>query len=426
VSKSLGTPVSRIGYKITEAGEIPQEWQSISIAEICKVIGGSTPSTDTPEYWNGNIPWATPTDVTALKSNYIGKTAQYITREGLKNSGTNLLPIGSVLITSRASIGYCAINTVPMATNQGFASLVCGLWAFNEFMLYLMLAHKSILERLADGSTFGEVSKKSIRNLKIALPTLSEQRKIAAILSTVDDNIQKTQQIIEKTEELKRGLMQQLLTHGIGHTKFKQTEIGEIPEEWEIKSVAELCHKPQYGYTASAVAEPIGARFLRITDIQNGEVDWTGVPYCGCPEEQVINYKLQPGDILFARTGATTGKSYLIKDCPIAIFGSYLIRVKTKANVDPRFLFIFFNSFSYWKQVSQALSGSAQGGVNASLLSTLKVPTPQLDEQNKIADVIAGLDSRIRTEKLRQTALGQLKKGLMQVLLTGKVRVKDV
>lgn len=203
--------------------------------------------------------------------------------------------------------------------------------------------------------------------------------------------------------------------------KFKKTEIGEIPVDWEVSRVENVSKSIQYGYTASASNDPIGPKLLRITDIQEGRVNWNSVPYCKCPAEIESDYLLNPGDILFARTGATTGKSYIIQKCPKAVFASYLIRILTKEVVNPWFFFYMFNSSIYWRQINQQIGGSAQGGVNASSLGDIKVPTPPLDEQKKIVEILSAVDAAIEKigEVIEKTK--QLKKALMQQLLTRKV-----
>jgi len=135
---------------------------------------------------------------------------------------------------------------------------------------------------------------------------------------------------------------------------YKQTDIGKLPKDWDVKSVKEVCSKPQYGYTESASTEPIGPKFLRITDIRTGSVNWDEVPYCKCPQEIIPKYQLQSGDILFARTGST-GNSYLVKECPEAVFASYLIRLRVNESIDPCYLHYFFNSDNYWRQIQQAM-----------------------------------------------------------------------
>jgi type I restriction enzyme S subunit len=159
----------------------------------------------------------------------------------------------------------------------------------------------------------------------------------------------------------------------------------ELPEGWHWARLGEVCEKPQYGYTASAEYATVGPKFLRITDIQNGKVNWDTVPYCRC-EKGVDHYLLRPGDILFARTGGTTGKSYLISKPPVqTIFASYLIRVRTGNTIIPEYLYQFLQSGMYWEQVESNKRGGAQPNMNATLLSRITLPLPTLEEQQRIA-----------------------------------------
>ena len=204
-----------IGYtkfKTTEIGEIPEEWEVNNLGNIVEVISGATPKTNINEYWdNGDIYWATPSDITS-NGKYISVTEKKITENGLKNCSAKLLPIGSILMSSRATIGERCINTVPMTTNQGFKSLVCKDGINNEFIYYYVDILKEKLMGLASGSTFLEVSKKVVEDIKVVIPSLEEQEKIASILSEVDKKIDDYENKKQKLEELKKGLMQQLLT----------------------------------------------------------------------------------------------------------------------------------------------------------------------------------------------------------------------
>lgn len=199
-------------FKKTEIGEIPEKWEVNNLGNIVEVISGATPKTNINEYWdNGDIYWATPSDITS-NGKYISVTEKKITENGLRNCSAKLLPIGSILMSSRATIGERCINTVPMTTNQGFKSLVCKDGINNEFIYYYVDILKEKLMGLASGSTFLEVSKKVVEDIKVVIPSLEEQEKIASILSEVDKKISKYKNKKQKLEELKKGLMQQLLT----------------------------------------------------------------------------------------------------------------------------------------------------------------------------------------------------------------------
>jgi len=163
-----------------------------------------------------------------------------------------------------------------------------------------------------------------------------------------------------------------------------------------------VCERIDYGFTASADFRVTEPRLLRITDIQNGAVDWNHVPGCRITPKEEAEKRLNPGDIVFARTGATTGKCFLIKHAPRAVFASYLIRLRATDEVLPNYLYAFFQSQSYWHQIKGAVRGAAQGGVNSTTLSSLVVPMPDLSEQRRVAGEFEQADRLVR---IRRSAL---------------------
>ncbi len=168
---------------------------------------------------------------------------------------------------------------------------------------------------------------------------------------------------------------------------------------WQTIPLAELS-SINYGYTESASVEAIGPKFLRITDIQNDNVDWASVPYCKIDSSELSKYLLATGDIVFARTGATTGKHFLIKSPPKAVFASYLIRLKLLNNdLLPEFVSYFFQTHYYWQTVKQGISGSTQGGFNATKLGALQIPVPPLPEQRRIVAILDEAFAGIATAK---------------------------
>jgi type I restriction enzyme S subunit len=176
-----------------------------------------------------------------------------------------------------------------------------------------------------------------------------------------------------------------------------------MTSQHEIVTLESVSEKIEYGLTTSATSSDTGIKFLRITDIQENGVDWQSVPFCECSEKDFKQYSLARGDIVFARTGATTGKSFLIKDTPEkTVFASYLIRVRANQNiVDPEYLSCFFQTQQYWQQISDSAVGAAQVGVNGSKLAELKLPLPPLTEQKRIASLLRRAD---RLRQLRRTA----------------------
>ncbi|MEJ7760060.1 MAG: restriction endonuclease subunit S [Gemmatimonadaceae bacterium] len=175
---------------------------------------------------------------------------------------------------------------------------------------------------------------------------------------------------------------------------------------WKTIALGDLTESVEYGVTASASQRPVGPKFLRITDIQDGAVNWDSVPWCECDARSASDAQLKPGDIVFTRTGATTGKSFLIRDCPRqTVFASYLIRVRLGHTAEPSFVSRFFQTPSYWAQITKSARGLAQPGVNATTLKALRVPLPSLPEQRRIADVLDRADA-LRAK--RRATLAQL------------------
>jgi type I restriction enzyme S subunit len=178
---------------------------------------------------------------------------------------------------------------------------------------------------------------------------------------------------------------------------------------WPARQLSEVAEAVDYGLTAAATTQPVGPKFLRITDIQDGSVNWATVPWCKADGRSLSSFRLRAGDIVFARTGATTGKSFLVRECPKeAVFASYLIRVRLNDSVEPRFVSYFFDTPDYWRQIAQNARGVAQPGVNATKLKGLLIPLPPLPEQRRIADVLDQADALRSTRRSSIALVSQL------------------
>jgi len=177
------------------------DWKKIKISDIAEVIGGGTPSTKQPEYWGNDIPWLTPKDLSGYNRRYISNGERNISIEGLKNSSARILPKGSILLTSRAPIGYLAIAEQDLCTNQGFKSLVLKPGNDSEFFYYLLKNNIVYIKNMSSGSTFAEISGSQVKNLEFNLPSLETQRKIARVLGAIDDKIELNNSINKNLEQ---------------------------------------------------------------------------------------------------------------------------------------------------------------------------------------------------------------------------------
>lgn len=190
-----------------EGGTDYPEWEQTSLEDVCDIVGGGTPSTKNIDYWNGNIQWFTPSEIG--KTKYVSKSVRTISQVGFEKSSARKLPVGTILLTSRATLGEMAIATIECTTNQGFQSLIPRK-INGEYLYYLQPTIKNYCNKKACGSTFNEISKGELGKCKIPMPHFEEQQKIADFLSALDEAINYAKQELDKWKELKKGLLQQM------------------------------------------------------------------------------------------------------------------------------------------------------------------------------------------------------------------------
>jgi type I restriction enzyme S subunit len=292
--------------------------------------------------------------------------------------------------------------------------------ALNKEYLYYYLSRPDFRSEGAArmGGAVGQqrVPKEFLESYRIPVPPLAEQRRIVGILDEAFDGIATAKANTEKKLQNARALFE-------SHLQSVFTKRGE---RWVRQRLGDLS-RINYGYTESASSEKVGPHFLRITDIQDNRVDWTTVPFCPIDPSDFPKYKLADGDIVFARTGATTGKSYFVTSPPESVFASYLIRVQlSNKELLPQFVNLFFQTQSYWDNIRAGVSGSAQGGFNATKLGELLIPFPKsLEEQHAIVaqfDLLAEETQRLESiYKRKLAALEALKKSLLHRAFTGEL-----
>lgn len=199
-------------------------------------------------------------------------------------------------------------------------------------------------------------------------------------------------------------------------------------DKWRWRPLGECIERPDYGVTASATHVAVGPRFVRITDIQEGEVNWQTVPYCTASEAEIRQKTLSPSDILVARIGATTGKALLVRECPeLAVFASYLIRLRTIPEVlDSRFLSYFMRTAAYTEHIGKHKDDRLKGGVNIPVLRALLVPVPPLDVQVAISDVLDTVRSALRVQNGIQGVLNELLQSLQNRLMGEQLAVDNL
>lgn len=401
---------------MTQTQTIPAEWSVQSLAEICDILIGGTPSRNKPEYWDqnkeGRNVWISIRDL-SHGGKYISDSSEYISDQGAKASNVKLIPKGNVLMSFKLTIGRVAITDREVYTNEAIAAFLVKNRDLldSDFLYYILPTLQYDTDTAIKGAT---LNKEKLKTTRIVLPPLAEQTKIATILSKVDEEIEKVEKIIEQTEKLKKGLMRKLLTKGIGHTKFKNTELGEIPEEWEVKKLGKVCkfengkaHEKQISENGNYIV--VNSKFIST-------------------EGEVIKYSndiLKPlsiGDIVMVMSdvpnGKAIGKCLLIPENNRYTLNQRICSLKP-INGNSKFYFHVLNRNSYFLSFD---NGVGQTNLRKDEVLDCPVPVPSIPEQEQISQILTSIDNQtFRNIKMKYHLL-KLKKGLMNDLLSGRVR----
>lgn len=429
------------GYQEVQIGperlEIPEEWTVTTVNNVAsRFISGGTPDSGNENYWGGDIPWTT---AAVVEGPQFDGEKDFITQEGLENSSASLVPEGSILFGTRVNVANVGRTNKDIAISQDLTGIVLDESKVDPDFVswHLLLNQTKIRDRYSQGSTIQGMLTDDLKSLPLLYPSLSEQRRIADILSTVNEQIQQTDEIIEILDELKQGILQDLLQRGIGHNELQQENIGPIsttiPKDWKLKSIGEVIQSGKKGLRGG----PPGSRIKKEDRVADG--------YKLYVQDHVINDNFdlrddyiseekfselksaapKPRDVLVTRRG-TIGKSTVFPESARdGIISDSLIRIRPEASLClPEFLSTLISSSNLIDLQIRSLShGSSRKGLNNKIVKQLELPLPPIEEQEKIIQILSCLSGAKEIEERRRSQLSLLKDGLMQDLLTGKVRV---
>lgn len=417
------------GYKQTEVGVIPEDWDSPALDAVAKRGSGHTPDKKHPEYWNGSIRWISLRDSDALDCLYIDDTAATITAAGIANSSAVLHPAGTVVLSRDAGVGKSAVMRREMAVSQHFIAWQCGPEIHNIYLYYWLQATKAEFERIAMGSTIKTIGLPYFRSLRVPLPSVAEQQAIAEALSDADALIESLDQLLAKKHQIKQGAMQELLTG--------QKRLPGFSGEWVEKAMGELF---EFSGGLSASRDQLGASghcYLHYGDIHTSDktyVDLTTefqeLPKLDVPLKQVGSGSLlRDGDVVFVDASEDdegTSKHVVVAnpDNIPFISGLHTIVARSKCrelvNLYKRFC---FQTRAVKSQFRFYAVGTKVSGVSKSNIGKITVMVPPEDEQTAIATVLSDMDAEIAVLEARLAKVRRLKQGMMQELLTGRIRL---
>ena len=395
------------------------EWEEKPLGELADVRGGGTPSTSQAQLWDGGVPWCTPTDVTALSGfKYLTSTARTISQQGLSGSSAELIPANSVLMTSRATIGECAINLVPVSTNQGFKNFVPREAVDVEFFYYLLLTQKQGFIKLSAGSTFLEIGKRQLVGYEVRLPaTRTEQAAIANVLSDIDAAIVSIEQLIAKKRQLKQGAMQELLTG--------RRRLPGFSEEWGIASLDSVVDRIT-GYWGSNESSPDSfnrAEVIRAGDISpDGQLIDTAPRFMSAAEFSRAQCRVD--DTVITVSGNGLGKVWWCDGRPDVAASNFVRILRPKRNrASGRYLAYVLRSDSGLRKLHDHTATSAYPNLKPSFFAERWMLWPSIHEQEAIAALLSDIDDEMAAVETKLAKARSVKEGMMQELLTGKIRL---
>lgn len=431
------------GYKETKFDEdwkvrIPEEWQKCYLKRFCKITSGSTPK-GLPEYWNGNIKWVTPDDLGKNKSKVISKTARNITEEGYFSCGTKLIPMGSVVLSTRAPIGYSAIIGDEMCFNQGCKGITPNEKVSSDYIYYLVVASKEKLQALGNGTTFIELSRNALESFKGIFPSLPEQTQIARFLdhktSQIDRLIAKKEELLKLLAEKRTALITKAVTKGLDpNVEMKDSGIdwlGEIPKHWSISKLKFLAYSNVEKLSEKENPD-LELNYVEIgnVDLINGISFIEKVKFGQAPSR--ARRIARKGDLIistvrtYLRSIAFIEKSI---ENLIVSTGFAVLRSRDNSTILPKYLGYCAQDQRFIEKVVSESEGVSYPATNPWKITEISIAYPDIEEQAKTIEYLDRiLKKQDKLQNAIQSSIDMLKEyreALITAAVTGQIDVRE-
>ena len=410
---------------------LPKEWEIKELGEIALVTSGGTPSRNISEYWlNGDIPWIRTTEVQNCILNY-EDTKEFITHTGLKNSSAKTVPAGTVLLAmigQGKTRGQVALLKFEATTNQNCAAIIFNEMNHSEFHFNFLLSQYENIRGASNSAGQSNLSGALIKSIKVPVPPLSEQKKIAQILSTWDQAISATEQLIANSQQQKKALMQQLLS---GKKRLLDENGVVFSGEWEgcnLNKIAEVIVSP---VDKKSEPDELPVELCNYTDVYYNNLITKKINFmkATAKKNEIEKYQLKKGDVIITKDSETPGDiaipALVSEDLNGVVCGYHLAIIRPKGkSVDGAFLNYLFSMQKTRYYFFTLANGATRFGLSVGGINKAHFKIPCRNEQQKIAAVLSIADQEIEALQKKLEHLKQEKKALMQQLLTGKRRVK--
>jgi type I restriction enzyme S subunit len=376
-------------------------WRTAKLEDVSQVLGGGTPSRAVESYFGGGIAWATPTDITSLDGLYIAQTKETISDEGLRNSSTKLMPPGAVLLTSRATIGFTAVAQVPICTNQGFVSFVCGPDLVPEYLAYWLRTQKSKLIQHAGGTTFKEIARGTVRKFVIPVPPTAEQRRIVDLLSRAEGIVRLRREAEKKAAELIPALFLDMFG-----------DPATNPMEWPVMTIREISALVTSGSTprgGAGVYVEEGPSFIRSQNVLMNRLDLSDAARI-TPDihKQMARTAVKSGDVLLNITGASIGRVAWVEtlDGEANVNQHVCIIRLDYTAAEPIYLSVCLSMPYHQQLINTVQAGASRQALNHAQVRSLRVAVPPIELQHRFVERTSGIIS-IQSQQSAATAKAQ-------------------
>jgi len=408
------------GYKQTEVGVIPEDWKITTLGEVVsKLVHGGTPSTKYEDYWKGDIPWITGADILDQQ---VSEIRRFITKNAVKNSSTNVVNKGTLLLVSRTGVGKLAIAPCDIAISQDLTGIYTKSENLNtEYLFRFLDKNQALLKNQNQGTSILGITRETLSSIIIFFPpTLAEQESIAQALSDADALIESLEQLIAKKRQIKQGAMQELLRP---KDNWEPTSLGNIADpnqRWSFTGGPFGSNLKSSDYTND------GIRIIQLQNIGDGEFKNDYEVYTSIEKaDELLSCNIYPGEIILSKMGDPVARACLIppyKKRYLMCSDGIRLAVDQK-RFNTYFVYTLINASDFRMKAENASTGSTRKRIGLTELRNLELLCPPLSEQNNIATILSDMNSEITALEEKLAKARQIKQGMMQELLTGRIRL---
>ena len=414
------------------------EWKEVTLSELGTIVGGATPSTKITSFYDGNIPWLTPKDLSVNDNKYIFRGERNITEEGFKSCSCKMLPKGSILFSSRAPIGYVAIAANDMCTNQGFKSVIPNDETDSEFLYYLLKYNKNNIASQGSGTTFAEVSGKTMKEIEVVVPKeKDDQRLIASILSSLDRKIELNNKINADLEEMAQAIFKNWFVdfEPFKDGKFVDSELGMIPEGWKVSQIADIPHILETGKRPKGGAVEKGIPSVGAEHVKGMcAYDYSKTKYINCEfAAKLKTGKINGYELMIYKDGGKPG--YFIPN--FSIFGEgypfencYLNEHVFKLDFNGNkgfniFCYFFFKTEQIMSYFNAQGAKAAIPGINKKDVENIYILSPENESVIKFGEFAYPLFKQMLKNAIENSRLSLLRDTLLPRLMSGELEVPE-